>query len=216
MANYDEEGNVVISPLVKAPRKPKADKPAKKGGGKLPPPIRILGAPVAKETISEVLAEVESIIKSDAPDEAKAEATRRSKRNRGFGKAVENAVATMYNGDVVPASGAIKTSVWNLLGDVQIRADKALDNQPFVVVECKGTSGITPAGDKTFTMKRSVVDQMVREAKSMKAPGGGRVIGALYVHWKNANYQTDDYVLLSSDDFGYLLDLAKTGHKASR
>src|SRR4051812_31607432 len=69
-------------------------------------------------------------------------------RNRNFGKSVERSVAKLTGGDRVPASGAIKTSNLDLTGDVQVK-DAA--GRPLIKIESKGTSALTPSGDKTFT-----------------------------------------------------------------
>src|SRR5687768_11153854 len=79
---------------------------------------------------------------SNVLDELKETVTERNNRNRGFGKSVERNVANLLGGERVPASGAIKTSNWNLLGDVQVKYEDG--KQVLAVVECKGTSGITP------------------------------------------------------------------------
>lgn len=122
-------------------------------------------------------------------------------RNRNFGKAVERKVAELTGGDRVVASGAIKNSVWNLLGDVQVRKPDSVE--VLALIECKGTSGITPKGDKTFTLKKSVLDQAKTEAEQLKA------ISVVWLHWLNASYESDDYAIIPADSFLKLLELAK-------
>lgn len=123
-------------------------------------------------------------------------------RNRRAGKAAEKKVAELTGGSRTPMSGAIKNSNWNLTGDVQVK-DKA--NRGLMKIEVKTTSTITPAGDKTFTLKKSVLDQAIREADDAKE------IGAVFIHWMNGSYEQDDYVILSSEHFLRLLELAKIG-----
>lgn len=140
--------------------------------------------------------------KSPPKDETVKESVKdRNNRNRGFGKSVERTVAKLTGGDRVPASGAIKTSAWNLVGDVQVK-----DNTKKIIalIECKGTSGITPSGDKTFALKKSVLDQATKEADLVGA------LGVVYIHWKNANYVEDDYVVMSSRNFLMLLEMVKS------
>jgi hypothetical protein len=124
-------------------------------------------------------------------------------RNRNFGKAVERKVADLTGGHRTPMSGAIKHSNWNLTGDVEVKDASGRD---FLKIECKGTSTITPKGDKTFSLKKSVLDQAVKEAEDVGE------IGVLYVHWANANYEHDDYVILKNAHFLRFLELAKIGH----
>ena len=127
----------------------------------------------------------------------------RNNRNRGFGKSVERTVAKLTGGDRVPASGAIKTSAWNLVGDVQVK-----DNTKKIIalIECKGTSGITPSGDKTFALKKSVLDQATKEADLVGA------LGVVYIHWKNGEYAQDDYVIFSAAHFlRFIEDLKAAG-----
>lgn len=117
----------------------------------------------------------------------------RNNTNRNFGKAVEREVAKRTGGHRVPASGAIKNSVWNLEGDVRIVSDDG--KATLVLVECKGSSAITPKGDKTFSLKKSVLDQATREADLVGT------LPAVYIHWKGANYDQDDYVVIPSRHF---------------
>lgn len=123
-------------------------------------------------------------------------------RNRNFGKSIEREVAKRTGGERTPGSGAIKNSVKNLEGDVRVRdADNRRD---IIVIECKGSSGLTPSGDKSFTLKKSVLEQMVNEAEIVGA------IGALFIHWKHEEYDTD-FVVIRSDHFYRLVELARKG-----
>lgn len=79
------------------------------------------------------------------------------------------------------------------------------DGHPFLYVECKGTGSLTPSGEQTFTLKRSVLDQMVREATDQ------RQIGVVWLHWKHSNYQQDDYAIIESRHLIELVRLAKLG-----
>ena len=124
----------------------------------------------------------------------------RNRRNRGFGKGVERAVANILGGQRVPLSGAVKGREWTLLGDVHVKNGRG---ENVAVVECKGTSGITPKGEKTFVLKKSVLDQAQQEAESMDA------VGAVWVHWRGANYRQDDYVILPSGVFIELVEMLK-------
>src|SRR5690606_40126867 len=94
-----------------------------------------------------------------------------------FGKAVEKAVANLTGGTRVPMSGAIKNSVFNLEGDVNVKTRDG--KKTLFLIETKGTSGITPKGDKTYTLKKSVLDQMSKEGRTAGA------IPALYLHWRD-------------------------------
>lgn len=123
-------------------------------------------------------------------------------QNRQFGKSVERQIAKIVGGVRTPGSGAIKNSILNLEGDIRVR--DAGGKRDLAVLECKGTSGITPKGDKTFTLKKSVLDQAHREADLVKA------IGAVWLHWKQGEYM-DDYIIMRSSHFTRLLDYAKTG-----
>ena len=122
-------------------------------------------------------------------------------RNRNFGKSIEKNVAKLTGGNRVPMSGAIKGSIHQLEGDVRVMFPG--ERTTLALIECKGTSGITPKGDKTFTLKKSVLDQAKAEAKVQNA------IAVVWVHWLNANYVQDDYTIIPSEDFLKLLELAK-------
>jgi hypothetical protein len=190
MPIYNEKGEWVSAAI------PKGEKKAKKGS-----------KPTKKDDKKKETAE-----KSEDDDEKEADSQRTRKeinnRNRNFGKSVERRVAELTDGHRVVASGAIKTSIWNLLGDVQVPFDDSHDT--LAVIECKGTSGITPKGDKTYTLKKSVLDQMVKEADLMKA------VGLVWVHWLSASYENDDYVVMRSHHFLKLLSLARQVDKDSR
>lgn len=133
-------------------------------------------------------------------------------RNRNFGKSVERNVAALTGGERTPMSGAVKHGSRNLTGDVEV---KDLLGRDFVKIECKGASIVTPTGDKTFTLKKSVIDQTFQEAKDAGE------IGILWVHWANNQY-IEDHVLVPGSNgeahamtparmFIELLELAKLG-----
>lgn len=128
----------------------------------------------------------------------------RNNRNRTFGKGVERKVADLTGGDRVIASGAIKTSVWNLVGDVQVR--DADGKRVVVLIECKGTSGITPKGDKTFILKKSVLDQATAEAKQVGA------LAAVWIHYKDNQYE-NDYIAIPANQFVQYVEALKVVHK---
>jgi len=109
--------------------------------------------------------------------------------NRGFGKSVERAVAKLVGGERTPGSGAFKTSDRNLTGDVAVWDAEGVG---LAKIECKGTSTITPKGDKTFTMKKSVMYQTWFEAIAADE------LPILWVHWKNGDY-LDDAVMVVGD-----------------
>lgn len=118
--------------------------------------------------------------------------------NRNFGKAIERNVATLTGGSRVPMSGAIKNSVHNLEGDVQVRSPDG--KRVLSLIECKGSSGISPKGDKNFTLQKKFLDQIKNEARAMHA------LPVLWCHWRDANYTEDDYVIIPSKDFLQLLE----------
>lgn len=122
--------------------------------------------------------------------------------NRNFGKSVERQVAKIVGGERTPMSGAVKNSNRNLTGDVEVKDALGRD---FMKLEVKGTSNSTPKGDKTFTLKKSVLDQTFYEAEE------AHEIGALYIHWKGGSYEQEDYVILESKHFIRLIELAKLG-----
>jgi hypothetical protein len=126
---------------------------------------------------------------------------RQNNINRNFGKAVERNVAKLTEGSRVPMSGAIKNSVHNLEGDVQVRSPDG--KRVLALIECKGTAGISPKGDKVFSLKKSVLDQMKKEGRLQHA------LPATWIHWKDANYTQDDYVIIPAEDFLKLLEALK-------
>lgn len=134
-----------------------------------------------------------------APDKTRTEI---NNRNRNFGKAIEREVAKRTGGERTPGSGAIKNSVKNLEGDVRIR--DAENKRDIIVVECKGSSGLTTKGEKTFTLKKTVLDQMVKEAELTGC------IGAVYLHFLQNEY-TEDYCIIKSRHFYDLVNLARVG-----
>src|SRR5688572_18171955 len=169
---YDKDGNWYAADVVSKGQGKK--KKVKSESSKVVP--RTARGTASKADVVEALAEE---IKETVKD--------RNNRNRNFGKSVERAVADLTGGARVPASGAIKTSTWGLVGDVQVKYDEG--NQVLTLIECKGTSGITPKGGKTYTLKKDVLDQATKEAESLNA------MGVVWVHWKNSNYTNDDYVI---------------------
>lgn len=144
--------------------------------------------------------------RTNLPDSPR-DRTEQNRVNRGFGKSIEREVAKLTGGSRVPGSGAFKQSVHNLTGDVEI-----FDDQGRVImrVECKGTSAITPKGDKSFVLKKSVLDQAKKEAEATN------VVGVVWVHWRDAEYKKDDYVIIPSAHFLQLVDWARTGAALER
>lgn len=126
---------------------------------------------------------------------------RQNNINRNFGKSIERNVANLTGGDRVPMSGAIKNSVHNLEGDVQVRAPDG--KKVLALIECKGTSGVTPKGDKIFSLQKKFLDQIKKEGRTMRA------LPVLWLHWRDANYAEDDYVIIPSKDFLELLEAMK-------
>lgn len=117
------------------------------------------------------------------------------------GKAVEREVATLVGGSRIPMSGAVKFGPHNLTGDVRVPDAKGRE---LAKLEVKMTGTITPSGDASYTLKRSVLQQMINEAKATGE------LGALWLHWKHGPY-LQDYVIIGAEDFVRLLDLAKIG-----
>lgn len=126
---------------------------------------------------------------------------RQNNINRNFGKSIERNVAKLTGGERVPMSGAIKNSVHNLEGDVQVRSPDG--KKVLSLIECKGTSGITPKGEKVFSLQKKFLDQMKKEGRAMHA------LPVLWLHWREANYTEDDYVIIPSKDFLELLETLK-------
>lgn len=128
--------------------------------------------------------------------------TEQNRLNRNFGKATERAVAKRTGGHRTPGSGAIKGSVHQLEGDVQVR--DADERRTILVIECKGCGTLTPRGEHSFTLPKKVLDQMVGEAEAQGA------IGCVYLHWKGEKFE-DDYVIFKSEHFFRLMELARLG-----
>jgi hypothetical protein len=137
--------------------------------------------------------------------------TQQNKRNRNYGKDVERSVAKKVGGERTPGSGAFKFSNRNLTGDVQV--NDAL-GRGLCKIECKGVSVISAKGEKTFTLKKSVLDQAFKEADVQGE------IGVVWIHFLNNNYDEDfvafmdekgDAYMIRSRHFVRLLDLAKLG-----
>jgi hypothetical protein len=135
-------------------------------------------------------------------DEAALSEKRRQQNNinRNFGKSVERHVADLTGGTRVPMSGAIKNSVHNLEGDVSVRTKDG--RKVLALIECKGTAGLTPKGEKVFALRHSVLQQATKEARLQKA------IPATWIHWKGETYQ-NDYVIIPSEDFLLMLETLK-------
>lgn len=110
-------------------------------------------------------------------------------RNRQFGKAVERNVAKLVGGERTPGSGAFKQSNRNLTGDVEVRDNAGSGLAKF---ECKGVSTITPKGEKTFTLKKDVIDQAFKEAHDV------REIPVVWIHWFENNY-IEDHAIIPGD-----------------
>lgn len=132
-------------------------------------------------------------------------------RNRNFGKDVERQVAKKTGGERTPGSGAFKFSNRNLTGDVQVNDELG---RGLCKIECKGVSIINAKGEKTFTLKKSVLDQAFQEADKQGE------IGVVWIHFLNNNYDDDfvafvdeqgDAYVTRSRHFVRLLDLAKLG-----
>jgi hypothetical protein len=137
--------------------------------------------------------------------------TQQNKRNRNYGKDVERSVAKKVGGERTPGSGAFKFSNRNLTGDVQV--NDAL-GRGLCKIECKGVSVISAKGEKTFTLKKSVLDQAFKEADVQGESG------VVWIHFLNNNYDEDfvafmdekgDAYMIRSRHFVRLLDLAKLG-----
>lgn len=109
--------------------------------------------------------------------------------NRNFGKSVEHQVAKLVGGTRVPMSGAVKNSVHNLEGDVSVRTRDG--KKVLSLIECKGTAGINPQGEKTFNFKFSIMEQAIKEAALQKA------LPVLWIHPKGEKYE-DDYCVIPS------------------
>lgn len=95
----------------------------------------------------------------------------------------------------------------NLKGDVHV---PDLAGSDFLYVECKGTGRIDPKGEHSFTLKRSVLEQMFRESNDQ------RQLGVVWLHWKHANYEADDYAIIEARDLVELVRLAKIGAVVDR
>lgn len=139
-------------------------------------------------------------------------------RNRNFGKAVERNVAKILDSENgssqrVPGSGAFKFSNKNLTGDVEVRD---ASGREFLKVECKGVSTLTPKGDRTFTLRKDVLDQAFKEARDAQE------LAAVWIHWLGVSYEQEDHVVVPGDEgeahalipssmFIQLVELAKLG-----
>lgn len=130
--------------------------------------------------------------------------------NRTRGKATEREVAKRMGGNVVPLSGAVKNSVMNLEGDVQIRDLRGKD--VLFLIECKNTSKITTTGDRSFTVRKSVVEQAIDEAELQGA------IGMVRVHWHALKYEDDICIMRMGGPYGAeeLVRLAVLGKELER
>lgn len=126
MAVYDKDGNPVISPITKDP---------KKKGGKGP---------------------------------------------RQSGTRVEKLVARKLGGERTVGSGAFKNTNRNLEGDVEIYDDQ---KRAMVKLEVKMSGAVTASGEKSYTIKKSELQQMQREADNAKE------LGALVFHFKGESIE---------------------------
>lgn len=125
--------------------------------------------------------------------------------NRNFGKSVERKVAELTGGNRVPMSGAVKNSVMNLEGDVQVRTRDG--KRVLALIECKGQS---PKDDaKSFQIKVSVLNQAKNEAALQHA------IAAVWYHLKGENYDAD-WVMIPAPDFLRLLEELKEVYEIER
>jgi hypothetical protein len=147
MAVYDKDGNILIQPIVKEP---------KKKGGKGP---------------------------------------------RASGNRVEKIVARNLGGERTIGSGAFKNTNHNLTGDVEVYDN---EKQPFIKLEVKASGAITATGEKSFVMKRSVLDQMVQEADD------AHELGAMFLHFKGQSVE-DGFVIMVNRHWKEILELAKLG-----
>ena len=129
-----------------------------------------------------------------------------NRRNRRAGKNNEKKIAKILDGHVIPLSGAIKNSVFNLEGDISIRTFSGA--KELLKVEAKTTSAITPKGERTFTLKKSVLDQARQEADVNGS------LGCVWIHWNNMSHERDDYIVVPSDHFIELVHLARLGAEA--
>ena len=147
MAQYDIDGNVIINPIVKDP---------KKKGGKGP---------------------------------------------RRSGDRVEKIVARNLGGERTIGSGAFKNTNHNLTGDVEVYDN---ERQPFIKLEVKASGIISANGEKVYSLAKSTLDQMVREADEAKE------IGAMFLHFKGQSVE-DGYIIMQNRHWKELLELAKLG-----
>ena len=120
---------------------------------------------------------------------------------------MEYTVSKLLGGERVPGSGAFKMSNKNLKGDIHV---DDVDGHPFLYVECKGTGRIDPKGEHSFVLKRSVLEQMFIESTEQ------RQLGVLWLHWKHANYEADDYAIIEARHLVELVRLAKLGSRVDR
>ena len=129
---------------------------------------------------------------------------RGGKSPRQSGNRVEKLVARNLGGERTVGSGAFKNTNHNLTGDMEI-----YDNEkaPFIKFEVKASGALSAAGEKSFVMKKDVLDQMVKEAKDAGE------LGALFLHFKGQSIE-DGYVIMQNKDWKEYLELAKLGRTA--
>lgn len=183
----DKNGKVLGVPKPVSTKKAKAPKPAK---SKTPTKVVNTAAVEKRE------AERADMIRE------------RNNQNRARGKAAERSVAKLTGGEVVPLSGAAKYSSKNLLMDVQVK--DAAKIRDLIAIEVKCTGNITPSGDRSFSMKQSVVKQMLQESAQMD------MIGALFIHFVGMRFAEDDLVVQSGGDFIKTVDYARWGATVQR
>jgi len=160
----------------------------------------------SKKTKGKKNAKTTKTVDTKAVDEKR---KRINNRNRARGKATEREVAKRVGGHVVPLSGAVKNSVMNLEGDVRVRDESGKED--IVVIECKNSSTITPTGDRSFTIKKDVVEQMIDEAELSGC------IGILRVHWHALKYEEDIGIIrFGPRHLEELIRLAKLGKTYER
>lgn len=132
------------------------------------------------------------------PDERK----RINKGNKKRGSDSERAIAKYLGGRRVPLSGAIKKGPYDLTGDVQVMHLNGA--RELLKLEVKTTSSVSPKGERSFVLKRSVLDQAEREAEEAGS------IGALWIRWSGGALQKD-HVVMSAAHFAELVELARLG-----
>lgn len=183
MANLDKNGKPIAIPKPEKKEKSRA---------KSQKPSKTVGTFIKDELSSKAL-EANNIAD-------KLDRRQQNNINRNFGKSVEREVARLTGGTRVPMSGAIKNSVHNLEGDVSVRSRD--EKRVLALIECKGTSGITPKGDKVFSLKFSVLEQARKEAELQHA------MPMVWIHPKGENY-SKDWIVIPSELGLEIIDILK-------